>query len=220
MHLAVAVLAAMLPQRLKRLVYRHLFGWSVDSSAVIGCSLFLVRRLVVEENVRVSHGNVFKGCELVHLGAGADIGAFNWISAPPLSSGAFPNSRRRHPAFIMGRESAVTMRHVIDCSDEVKLGAFSTLGGMRSQVVTHAIDLDHSAQITMPVAVGERSMIFTGCTLLAGSVVPERSVVAGGAVVAGPLHEECYLYGGVPARPIKPLDPASKYFTRTAGVVE
>jgi len=169
--------------------------------------------------VRISHGNVIKGCADVHLGDGSLIGAFNWISGSPLRTGAFPNSPSRHPALILGREASITMRHVIDCSDEFRMGDFSVLGGMRTQVLTHALDVRRSIQVTAPIEIGHHTLVFTGCSLLAGAVVPSSCVVAAGAVVTGPLLEEHHLYGGVPAKPIKALSPNERFFARDSGYV-
>lgn len=219
MRLLLAMVSAVLPQTLKRLVYNRLFGWSVHPSARIGVCLILVDRLVVEKDVVVSHFNVIKGCELVRLEAGAGIGAFNWVSAAPRASSWFRHSPQRRPEFLMGQQSALTQRHVVDCSDTVEIGHFSVIGGMRSQVLTHAIDFDCAEQRTAPVHVGAHCLVSTGCILLAGSRVPDRSLVAAGAVITPGLEEQGVLYGGVPARALKVLDPDAAWFGRRCGQV-
>lgn len=219
MRLLLAIVAAVLPQTLKRFVYNRLLGWSVHPTARIGVCLIVVDRLVIEEGVVISHFNVIKGCELVRLEAGCGIGAFNWVSAAPKASGWFQNSPERRPEFLMGRCAALTQRHVVDCSDTVRIGHFSLLAGMRSQVLTHAIDIDRAVQATQPVHVGDYCLVSTGCTLLAGSRVPDRSLVAAGSVITPGLEEQGLLYGGVPARALKALDPNAAWFARLHGQV-
>lgn len=214
-----ASIAVVCPQPLKRWIYRRVMRWTIHPSVRIGFTFILVESLVVEEGVSVSHFNVIKGCDLVVLKAGAMIGAFNWISGKPSGSGMAPSSPDRRPQLIVGRESGITMRHLIDCSDAVTIGDFSIVAGFRCQILTHGIDVADSRQEAAPVTIGDRTVVFSGVILLAGSCVASRCVVAAGAVVTGELPEELRLYGGVPARAIKVLPPDHKFFTRERGLI-
>lgn len=215
----LAVVAVVLPQRLKHLVYRWGLGWEIDPTARIGASLIMVDHAVIGPDVTMSHLNVFKGLELLQLDRSVAIGAFNWVSGPAQGSGAFPHSPDRSPSLVMGEGAGLVTRHVLDCSDRITFEPFSTMGGNRSQVLSHAIDLDRNVQTTSPVVIGRSSLVLTGCILLAGSRVPPRCVVASGAVVHRDLGEELHLYGGVPARPIKEIAPDNAYLNRTKGYV-
>lgn len=216
LQVALAIIAALMPMPLKRCIYRFVFGWSIHRDVQVGFTYILVDRLVLERGVRISHGNVIKGCSLVHLKADAQIGAFNWISAPPLG-GATANTRltlERNPQLLMGAGSAIVNRHIIDCSDTVSLSDRSVLAGHRSQVLTHYFDIGVSRGLTAPVEIGESSLVFTAVVLLAGAKVPSRSVVAAGAVVTEDLGDELKLYGGVPAKALKDIPADSAYFQR------
>lgn len=217
MRSALAALAAVLPQRLKHLLYRWYFKWDIDPTARLGCSFILVDHAVIGADVRVSHLNLFKGMELLQLDRGVTIGAFNWVSGPSRASGVFPLWPDRYPSLIMGEEAALAMRHVIDCSDRVTFEPLSILGGNRSQILTHGVDLERNTHLVAPVCIGRSSLVFAGCILLAGSRVPPRSLVAAGAVVNRDLGGELQLYGGVPARALKPIDPDNAYITRVKG---
>ncbi len=219
MRLVLAAIAVALPQRAKHLLYRWYFKWDVHPTARIGASLLLVDRATISEGVNVSHFNVIKGLEQLTLEQGAALGAFNWISGPSRASGAFPRSPERSPSLHMGPEAAIAMRHVIDCTDKVTFEPLSILGGMRSQILTHAADIHRNELVTEPVVIGEASLVFSGCILLAGCRVPPRSVVAAGAVVDRDLGEELQVYGGVPARALKPLDPGNAYVNREKGLI-
>lgn len=58
--------------------------------------------------------------------------------------------------------------------------------------------------VKLPVVIGDGSWIGAGCTILPGVTIGKGCVIAAGSVV----REDCednWLYGGVPARPIKRL---------------
>lgn len=211
------VVAVIAPQRVKHLIYQRCFGWEVHRTAYFGLSLFAVDHLVAEEGVKVSHLNIFKGCEQVHLGRGAQIGPLNWVTAAPLASRLFPASPGRRTRLTLGEEASITTRHYVSCDDEVVLGPFAILAGLHSRVLTHGPDLRTATQRTASVHIGERSFVGANCTLLAGAVVPGRCVVASGATVVGRLPAELVLYGGVPARRIKDLPADIGLFTRADG---
>lgn len=211
------VAAVVAPQRVKHLIYIRCFGWEVHPTARFGMSLLAVDHLVAEEGVEVSHLNIFKGCELVRLGRGAHIGPLNWVTATPLCSPLFQASPERRPRLTLGAEAGITTRHYVSCNDEVVLGPFAVLGGLHSRVITHGPDLNTATQRTSSVQIGAWALVTANCTLLAGAIVPARSIVASGATVVGPLRDELVLYGGLPARRLKDLPEDLGLFTRARG---
>ena len=211
------VVAAISPQRVKHLIYSRCFGWEVHPTARFGLSLLAVDHLVAEEGVEISHLNIVKGCELVLLGRGARIGPLNWVTATPLGSPLFSASPKRRPRLTLGAEASITTRHYVSCNDEVVLESFAVLGGLHSRVLTHGPHLDTATQRTSSVHIGARALVTANCTLLAGAVVPARSIIASGATVVGPLPDELVLYGGVPARRLKDLPEDLGLFTRERG---
>jgi len=122
---------------------------------------------------------VCKGLGLLQLGELAFIGPLNWIWAFPLgtSSHHFELDPGRKPQLIIGEHAAITSRHIIDCTDEVFIGGFSTFAGYRSQILTHSIDLNESRQRCKPVRIGHHCFVGTGCVLLGGCGLPDRSVL-------------------------------------------
>jgi acetyltransferase-like isoleucine patch superfamily enzyme len=212
-----ALLAAAAPQPIKHTIYRRVFGWDIHPTARFGLSLIVVDHLTAAEGVDVSHLNVIKGCDEVRLGVRAGIGPLNWISSAPRSAGLFPGSPERRPRLALGDKAAITTRHILDCSDEIVIEPYAVLAGWRSLVVTHGPDYIAGRQRTAPVRIGHHSFVSTNCTLLAGSSVPPRCIVAGGATVPGPLAEELTLYGGTPARKLKELPEDAELFHRECG---
>lgn len=170
------------------------------------------------EGSRIGHGTVIKGVEEVVLERNAEIGRLNWITGEPLSSSSF-QSCKRNPRLLLKEESAITNRHLIDCTDEVKVGAYSIVAGFRSQILTHSIHFKTSTQDCHPIEIGCYSFIGTGSILLGGAKLPDYSILAAGGVLSHSYEETHQLYGGVPAKQIKRLDPDLKYFHRTSGYV-
>jgi acetyltransferase-like isoleucine patch superfamily enzyme len=115
--------------------------------------------------------------------------------------------------------SAITHRHLIDCTNEVRIGTHSTIAGWRTQILTHGIDLTLSHQTSRPVVIGSYCFVGTGSILLKGSRLPDRSVLSAGSVLLTQESEECALYSGVPAQKVRDLAPDSAYFTRQEGFV-
>jgi len=99
------------------------------------------------------------------------------------------------------------------------VGALTTVAGCRSQILTHSIDLKRNRQDSRPITLGARCFIGTGCIILGGVELPERSVVSAGATVTRGYAEPGLVYEGVPATPVRAFDPDAQYFTRLHGHV-
>jgi acetyltransferase-like isoleucine patch superfamily enzyme len=155
------------------------------------------------------------------LGESAKIGNLNWITGFTDTSGSkhFAEELGRKSILSLGAHSAITHRHLIDCTNAVTIGKFSTFGGWRSQILTHGIDVRSSRQSSAPVAIGEFCFISTSCVMLKGSRLPDYSLLAAGAVMTAAATEKYGIYGGVPAKKISELDPSDLYFHRTDGYV-
>lgn len=221
LKIAVQLILFALPWGARRRMLESLFNWVIPSSAGIGYSILLVRRLKLEPNSRIGSLNFIKGLEVLELGEHSSIGNLNWITAFPISpySDHFKTELNRFPALRLGKHCAITNRHLIDCTNEVVLGEYSTFAGFRSQLLTHSIDIAAACQRSAPVTIGSYCFIGTGSILLPGSVLPDFCVLAAGSVMTEKLEHEFSLYGGVPARKIKELSRGSAYFTRTEGFI-
>jgi len=219
-RLLVATAIAVLPSRLHRLAGRLLLGWKVHPSAHLGHSIIAARKVTIGARATIGSGNRIKGIDELRMGEDAVISYFNWISAPPSGSGAFAHSPNRRPALIMGAGAAISGRHVVDCSDTVTFGEFASMGGYRSVIFTHSVDLIRSRQRCTPVTIGARAAILSNCVLLAGTSVAPRSIVSAGSVVNTPLTKEFTFYRGNPAVEIRSLPENLGYFVRTSPHVD
>jgi acetyltransferase-like isoleucine patch superfamily enzyme len=220
--LVVFVLSAVLPWSLRRALLRLVCGFTIDRSARISrFALILCRRVELGVHAYIGAFTVCKGMDLVAVAENGYIGPFNWITVFPMGTGSrhFELDPQRKPQLIVEQDAAITSRHLIDCTDEVRIGAFSTFAGFRSQILTHSIDLKQSRQRCKPVRIGHHCFVGTGSILLGGSSLPDCSVLAAHSLLTSSPGTAGYLYGGVPAKAIKAIDSDDLYFSRTAGYV-
>jgi acetyltransferase-like isoleucine patch superfamily enzyme len=214
------LLSIMLPWPLRRSFLERQFGYSIHPTSSIGLSWIAPRRLVLEEHSRIGHLNVCKNADLLHLGANAIIAQLNWITGFPLgSSRHFAHQPDRRPELIIERHAGISSRHFIDCTARVRIGAFTTLAGYRSQLITHSIDLEAGRQSSEPIDIGEYCFLGTEAVVLGGSSLPHHSVLGAKSLLNKQWTEPFHLYGGVPAKPLKALPQDMAYFQRQEGLV-
>lgn len=214
-RIALAFLLPLLPGRVRMTLGRLLLGWDVHPTARIGRSVVLVDKVVLGPGASIGTATMIKGLAELRLGAEASIGMLNWISAPPLGSGAFAGSPNRHPALLMDASSAITSRHIVDCSDTVTFEEYAILSGIRSTIFTHSVNLVRNQQRTGKVRIGTRSAVLTNSLLLAGTVVPPCCIVSAGSVVNTVLTKEHVFYRGNPAVEVRELPAELAWFHRT-----
>jgi len=216
--LALAVLLFPWPIRRRLLVW--LLGYEIHPTARIGWSWICPLRLEMAAGARIGNLTVCKGLSLVKMGEQSYVGNLNWITGFPVGNPAFfGEERERRAELVIGDHASVTHRHLIDCTNSVRIGRFATFAGYRSQVLTHSIDLERSRQASRPVSIGEYCFVGTNCVLLGGSVLPDYSVLGASSVLNKAHTEMHWLYAGNPAQPVKPLSQQMSYFQRSAGLV-
>lgn len=220
MRKLVALLSIFLPWPLRRSVLRGFFGYEIAPTARIGLSLIFPRRLIMKENARIGSLTLCKDIDLLEIGESASIGNLNWITGFPTSTtGHFAHQFDRRPELVLGDHSAMTNRHLIDCTERIHIGAFTTVAGFSSQLLTHSINLVNNRQEASPITIGTYCFVGTNCVLLGGSVLPDYSVLGAKSLLNKSYTESCQLYAGVPAKPVKALDITTKYFQRKTGYV-
>jgi acyl-[acyl carrier protein]--UDP-N-acetylglucosamine O-acyltransferase len=209
-----------LPWELRRLFLEKQFGFQIHSTARIGLAWIFPVRLIMEEGSSIGAATVCKNIELLHLKARATIGRGNWITGFPFGpSPHFSHQTDRRPELILGEHSAITNRHLIDCTNSVTIGRFTTFAGFHSQIISHSIDLEENRQSSKPVRIGEYCFVGTNCVLLGGSALPDFCVLAAKSLLNKSFTDTYQLYGGVPACALKALSRDCKYFQRTEGFV-
>jgi carbonic anhydrase/acetyltransferase-like protein (isoleucine patch superfamily) len=201
------------PARLRRLLLTVGLGYRIHSRATVGRSLITVGHLKMDAGASIGSLNLLRNVDRVEMAEDAAIGHLNWISAARRERGYFAGLSR-DPALIMGRGAALTHRHFIDCCDRVEIGELSTIGGIHCQILTHGIDVAEGTLLAAPVRIEDRVLVCSAAILIAGSVVPSRTVVGAGAVVKGKLPDSSTLYAGPAATVKRALASDGGYFVR------
>lgn len=175
----------------------------------------------MKQNSKIDNLNVAIHLDVISMEKNSSISRSNWITGFPTHTGAkfFKHDVSRRSELIIGQDSAVTKHHHIDCTNSVQIGCFTTIAGYNSVILTHSIDIHKNRQDSFPIKIGDYCFVGTSCVILGGAELPNRSVLAAGGVLTSKFHDELYVYGGVPAKPIKQLNEDDKYFNRTSGYV-
>ncbi|WP_262964950.1 acyltransferase [Methylobacter psychrophilus] len=219
----LSLLIIPLPWFLKRLLYKLFFKYELHPTSRIGLSWVMVDNLSLAQDAKIGNLNVIKGLNNLQLGERSRIGSLNWITAFPLNTNS-PHFQheigQRMPELVLGEHTAITNRHLIDCTNRIEIKRFTTFAGFRSTVLTHSIDLKTCRQASKPITIGEYCFIGTGCILLGGTIIPDNSVLAAGSTITSPMDNTYSLYGGTPAKFIKSLEKEDlHYFKRTTGFI-
>lgn len=225
MHFALLLTKAALciaPWPIRRRILSRFFGYRFGAGARIAAfSWIYPDELFMDAGAKIGPLNVALHIHRMELGEKASIARGNWFTGhPKYSTSHFTHREGRNPSLVLGRHSAITKSHLIDCTDLVHIGEFTTIAGYRSQFLTHSIDIYASRQDCKPISVGNYCFIGTNCVLLGGSALPNYSVL-GAASVLNKSHQETHrLYAGNPAVPAKHIDEAAGYFHRAKGYVD
>jgi acetyltransferase-like isoleucine patch superfamily enzyme len=213
-------ISVLLPWNMRRRFLEKQFGYTIHPSSHVGLAWIFPDRLIMEDGATIGDLTVCKNIALLHLKAHTSIGRGNWITGFPLGpSRHFAAETERQPQLVIGEHSAITHRHLIDCTNSVTIGKFTTIAGFQSQILTHSIDIERNQQASVPVRIGDYCFVGTNCVLLAGSALPDYSVLGAKSLLNKSFSETHHLYAGVPARPVQELSPECEYFRRKQGFV-
>jgi acetyltransferase-like isoleucine patch superfamily enzyme len=110
------------------------------------------------------------------------------------------NTARRSELTIPRHVSLSNGPHNLDCTEGIHIGAFSTIVGYGSQLITHHIDYQVGRQDCHAVRIGDCRIVGAGCIVLAGAPLPNYCVLGAASVLHRALSEVYALYGGVLAQ--------------------
>jgi acetyltransferase-like isoleucine patch superfamily enzyme len=208
MRVIFSLLTLLFPWKVRRFLLNWFFGYNIHHTARIGYTVLLIKHLEMGPKSCIGHLNVVKGLDALKMDANALIGNLNWITGFPSNEGThFKHQTNRSPILHIGEHSAITNRHLIDCTNAVTIGKFTTVAGYRSVILTHSIDLKYNRQISRPIGIGNYCFLGTCCTLLWGSYLPDYSALSANSLLNKEFNEHYCLYGGTPAKFINKLDP-------------
>jgi acetyltransferase-like isoleucine patch superfamily enzyme len=209
------------PWSLKRQLLQHFFGFNLDPTARIGFSWIYPKSLRMAPGSRIGAFTVAVNLDILDLGEHATISRNNWITGFPTgtSSPHFAHQPSRSASFYLGPHASITKGHHIDATNRITIGAFTTIAGYRSQILSHAIDLQYSRQHSKEIIIGEYCFVGSNCVILGGSLLPDYCVLGALSLLNKPLTDSWFVYAGQPAIKRKPIDQASAYFRRKLGSV-
>lgn len=216
----VQVFLMLFPWGIRRKGLNFLLKYKIHATARIGCSIVLTRHLVLDQYSNIGHLNVLRGLESVHISEYATIGRLNWIYGCSKESGLFGSTRERESSLEVGRHSAITSRHIIDCTDKVMIGCFSLIAGYRSLILTHSVNFEKNFQDCKPVEIGNYCFVGTSSVILGGSILPSYCVLGAMSLLNKKFSENYCFYAGVPASAIKKIPESLHFFSRKAGRID
>ncbi len=216
------ILLIFLPWFLRRRILNYFFDFNIHSSSHIGFSIILARKLVMHSSSKIGNFSICNAIDFLLIEANSSIGSFIYITGySGHLNNHFNHIKNRKCELLIGKHSALTSRHFLDCTAGIYIGNFSTLAGIRSQLFTHSIDLKNNQQDAASIRIGDFCFIGTNVTVLPSSNLPSYSILCANSLLKDDLKNEFILYGGLPAKKIKRLDKNNfKYFSRKVGFVK
>lgn len=212
----INVLILFLPWCIRRRLLNTFWGYQIHPQAKIGFSYIYPKHLIMDKRASIGHFNIGINLALIHMEEECTICRENWITGFPVDNKTnfqdFPN---RKPYLIMKKDSAITKKHLIDCTDTITIGEFTSIGGYGTQILSHSTSLEFNKQSCAPITIGHHCFVGTRSILLPGVELPNQSVLGAGSVITKKFTEPLSLYGGVPAKFIKKVNESYSFFNRT-----
>ncbi|HTU14856.1 MAG TPA: hypothetical protein VMF31_06645 [Solirubrobacterales bacterium] len=206
------ILMMPLPWAVRRTLLARLWGYRIDPEARIGFSVVRPASLEMGPKSKIGHLNFIRGMDSVRLSARASIGNLNWIYGIPASQTGGSGSDAR---LELEEGAQLTHRHLVDCTNLVRLGRFSVVAGYRTQILTHSVNIREGVQQAHEISFGEFSFVGTGCIVLGGSRLPDHSVLGAGSVLRNDFEEPYRIYSGTPAVSISAIPEDAAFFSRS-----
>lgn len=222
MKIFFQIILFIFPWKIRRFLLVKFLKYEIAPSARIGYSILMSKHLIMAELSYIGNFTICRKIDLLQLKNSARLGTFNYITGfPTTRNDFFSHVLNRKCELIIGEHSAITSRHFIDCTAGIYLGKFTTFAGIRSQILTHSINLELCIQDAESVYIGDYCFVGTGCVFLKGTKLPDYSVLGAASLLNKAYHELGCLYGGVPAKKISTIDINQyQFFSRKVGSVK
>jgi acetyltransferase-like isoleucine patch superfamily enzyme len=197
-HQLLQLLAVVLPQSLKRALFRRAFGWEVADDAHVGLSYIGADSVTLGAGAHIGHFNIVRNIRTLELGRDAYIKDFNHIF------GCTPAGMHGERSFRLGDRCHVMSRHFFEVGGTITIGNDTLIGGRGTHVYTHSIiaPLGVDEWKVGEMVIGDGAKIFAN-VILVHCRVPPGAIVAAGAVLTKSYEPEStqrLLIAGNPAR--------------------
>ena len=221
-RLVISLGTTLLPWFLRRSLLQFFLGYELHPTSRIGIALVIPKKLRMQAGSKIKALTVCKSLEKLEIGENSSIGRQNLITGhlpSKAKSSSFQEEHDRKSSLTLGKHTAITNRHFIDCTNKVSIGDYSIVAGYSSQILTHSVDFERSIQKSNAVEIGDYCFVGTDSTLLPGSKLPNFSILGAKGLLSKKYSKSYCLYAGVPARTVKELSKDLKYFNRKVGYV-
>jgi acetyltransferase-like isoleucine patch superfamily enzyme len=156
-------------------------------SSIGHLNFIVARRIAMRENAYIRSLNIIRRGMSLRFARKAAIGNRNKVVR-----GWTPQPVR--PAILtLGELSKLTSDHYIEMSESIRIGNFTTLAGVRSQIWTHGYVHDETGPgrslITGRVIIGDNVYIGSGCILNCGIRIANSVSIGSGSSVAKSLDK-------------------------------
>lgn len=193
-------------------------GNNIGADVTIGPTLVLsCGHFSLDDGATISPFNAFRRLANVRIGKNCFIGSWNQITA----AAEYQEYSDLVGLLLLEEQSILMNRHYLDCSGQIILRRYSAIGGIRSIFQSHEIDLTEDKTAIGRIILGENAMTGTAVIMLKDSYLPERSVLAAGSIAAkakeGAELPPSSLYGGIPAKPLRPLEGIAWWHRESRG---
>ena len=107
-----------IPWTLRRKILIKKFGYKIHPTAHIGLSYIYPKYLEMGAGASIGHFNVAIHLDKIVIGENSSIVRSNWITGFPTGTDSkfFSHDKERKSELIIGKESAITKNHHIDCT--------------------------------------------------------------------------------------------------------
>jgi acetyltransferase-like isoleucine patch superfamily enzyme len=216
MKLVFKCVVVLMPWKVKRILLNSFFGYNLHPNAYIGFSWIFPDHLAMEERAHIDHFNVAIHLDEINMKKESTISRSNWITgfSSKKQSPHFSHDVNRKSQLLMGLGAAITKKHHIDCTSPIEIGAFSTIAGYQSQLLTHSINIYTNRQESKKIVIGEYCFVGSGVIILGGASLPSYSVLGAKSLLNKSFEDSYFLYAGNPALPIKKISESALYFSR------
>ncbi|MXR29641.1 MULTISPECIES: acyltransferase [unclassified Pseudomonas] len=203
-----AIVCLVFPPIMPKNFLLRLLGWEIGKGCKIGFSWIECGKIILHDSVKIGHGN-YLSCKALVLKDSSYLQHFNqirgdvWVFLRTNAAiGNFNKIIRARRGVTWGRSvlrlgvfSKITSKHLVDCTRSVRLGNYTTIAGVASQIWTHGylhapagldrFRVDGSVKIGNNVYIGSACVINAGVTINNGITVGASSCVSKSLVKPG-----------------------------------
>jgi acetyltransferase-like isoleucine patch superfamily enzyme len=171
------LLCALLPNPLKILIYRKIFGWTIGSNVKIGYSYIYAKQVLLIDRIHIGHFNIIRNLNTLQIGSDTHIANFNSIFGAPYDNW----EAKLH----IGQGVKIMSHHFIDVGGKIDIGDRTVLGGRSTQLWGHTSGYDPFGNLTQtPLNIHIGQDVYIGAkSALIGCGIPDRTIIGAGSVV-------------------------------------